>query len=245
MFERFMMPFDRHFDDGLGATGQAFKDAADRLAVEHEGGSTFINGHLPISFLYRHSVELFLKSVLIVIHRALTLTIAGGLHEKDPKVLVDGKWKLLHQVHSVGQLYASFKTMVQDNSTKIGLVASTDWSQFPVELDGWISAIESADAGSTYFRYPKTKSSSADAKKSGFQVVELASMVNSPLSKESSRGRLFLALKDDDNAIVEAFEFQENPLPDVRYALEQAAAMLSGVSLGIYTEFVDGSVRQT
>ncbi|WP_437765396.1 hypothetical protein WMF27_30190 [Sorangium sp. So ce281] len=242
MFERFMTPLDRHFDDGLGATGQAFKDAADLLAQQHEGQLAFINGHLPICYLYRHSVELFLKSALMIIHRALKLPTAGGVHEKEPKVLDAGKWKPLHQTHSVGMLYAAFQSMVLSNVDKINAIATTDWSQFPVELGGWISEIEKADAKSTYFRYPATKSPVGDVKKSGFQAVGLAEMA-SHLDAKDEPGEVFLAVKGDDGALVEAFRFEGNPLPDVRRALEEAAGMLSGVSLGLYSQLVGDGVR--
>ena len=49
MFEQMLMPLDRHYDDGLAATGDVFKESAEKLIEAHEGKIGFLNGHLPIN----------------------------------------------------------------------------------------------------------------------------------------------------------------------------------------------------
>lgn len=53
-------PLDQHFDNGFGAVADSFKEAADSL-VQSTAEAQFLNSHLPISFLYRHAIELYLK----------------------------------------------------------------------------------------------------------------------------------------------------------------------------------------
>ena len=66
-----MMPLDRHYDHGFGATGDAFFEAAKTL--EKEAKPTLFLDALPKGFLLRHALELFLKSAIVVIHRRLKL----------------------------------------------------------------------------------------------------------------------------------------------------------------------------
>ncbi|RXU06233.1 hypothetical protein B1F69_00065, partial [Pseudomonas syringae] len=63
-----MLPLDRHFDSGFGAVADSFRDAADALE-----DTPTLNTHLPVSFLYRHAIELFLKSAIIILHRKLNI----------------------------------------------------------------------------------------------------------------------------------------------------------------------------
>lgn len=57
---------------GFGAIGEAFKDGADDL-VASEAKPKRSLAHLPTNFLYRQSVELYLTSMIVVIHRRLRL----------------------------------------------------------------------------------------------------------------------------------------------------------------------------
>ena len=84
MLNNLLLPFDQHFDDGFHAVGRAFKESADRLATSGEENFSFSNSHLPINYLYRHSIELFLKSAILTIHRALQLRNGDGKESKYP-----------------------------------------------------------------------------------------------------------------------------------------------------------------
>jgi hypothetical protein len=86
-------PYDKHSDDGFGAMALAFKASAETL-METEKDS-IAQRELPTCFLLRHAAELFLKSVLIVSHRALA---AGD--ELFPAIHVAGKNKPLTSVHN-------------------------------------------------------------------------------------------------------------------------------------------------
>src|SRR5690606_28344874 len=93
------MPLDQHFDKGFGATGQAFKLAGD--LVLQGPPSQVINVQLPACFLYRHAIELFLKSMIVTLHRGLKIPYGENDSDGPASVLSNGAWKPIHQVHSV------------------------------------------------------------------------------------------------------------------------------------------------
>ena len=65
-------PLTHQFDDGFGIIADAFNEAALRLERFSEQ-ERFINSSLPIAYLYRHAIELYLKSIVIVLHRNLQI----------------------------------------------------------------------------------------------------------------------------------------------------------------------------
>ena len=97
-----MLPLDRHFDSGFGAVADSFKDAADTLDSTRENTPT-LNDHLPISYLYRHAIELYLKSAIIIFHRKLNIPYGDTPASGEPKILDGAKWKPMYQICS-GQL---------------------------------------------------------------------------------------------------------------------------------------------
>jgi hypothetical protein len=239
VFEHMFMPLDRHFDDGFGAVGEAFKDAADRLvAANAEADLRFVNGHLPINFLYRHSIELFLKSMILVVHRRLRLPSRGGPHEPNPKIPVDGKWKEIHQVHGISDLYDFFKSLVQTHGAALRQIARTDWSAVPSELDAWIVTIDAADSGSTFFRYPTTKNKTGDLEKSSFKEMTPEDII-AQVRASGRPAKAFLLVDDGDN-VVEAYGLDHEPLTELREALTKAVELLSGAHFGMRAELANG-----
>jgi hypothetical protein len=100
-----LTPFDRHSDDGFGAMATAFRASAETLlAVEKD---SIEHRELPTCFLLRHAAELFLKSTLVVTYRAFTTSPQGY-----PAILVNGKAKLLTNVHGLGPLYSALIAML-------------------------------------------------------------------------------------------------------------------------------------
>jgi hypothetical protein len=77
-----LMPLDAHYDSGFGAVAESFREAATTLRKAVPDPAFF--GHLPQSFLFRHSVELFLKSEIIILHRKLRLPYGTHPHDGPP-----------------------------------------------------------------------------------------------------------------------------------------------------------------
>jgi hypothetical protein len=68
-----LTPLHTHVDFGFGRTGDAFKAAADKLEAESSARSGVMHAHLPINYLRRHAVELYLKSIIVIVHTKLDL----------------------------------------------------------------------------------------------------------------------------------------------------------------------------
>src|SRR5262249_5075536 len=156
MIEQMFMPFDRHYDDGLAAIGDAFKESAEKLIEVHTGSIKFMNGHLPINYLLRHAIELYFKSTILTVHRFFRLPTGDGPHQKEPHIKINDKWKPLHSTHSLKTLLRVLDGILSDNKARIIALTPTNWDT-PKDLITWIDLIEASDSGSTYFRYPKSK----------------------------------------------------------------------------------------
>lgn len=77
-----LAPLSEHYDDGFGAVGDAFSNAAKALNKRNAGdGSTSLDD-LPEIYLLRHAVELFLKSGIIIMHRRLRLRYGSEPHTR-------------------------------------------------------------------------------------------------------------------------------------------------------------------
>jgi hypothetical protein len=97
-----LMPLDAHYDSGFGAVAESFREAATTLRKAVPDPAFF--AHLPQSYLFRHSVELFLKSEIIILHRKLRLPYGTHPHDGPPMVMDGADWKPIHRVHSIGVL---------------------------------------------------------------------------------------------------------------------------------------------
>lgn len=245
MIEQMLMPLDRHYDDGLAAMGDAFKEAAEKLILADESRTGFLNWHLPINYLLRHAIELYLKSSIVTVHRFFRLPSGVGTYQRDPLIRINNKWKPLHRTHSVKTLLGELQRLITDNKDRLRAYTPSSW-ETPPELIAWIETIEAADAGSTYFRYPKSQGPIVDAEKSGALPVDPESLIAEMHGRSATgrKGIVVLGLKDDDGSIVETFATQEKPLPELRDALANAANIMFGCAVGLHMELVEGYGRK-
>jgi hypothetical protein len=200
-----LTPLDQHFDLGFGSVANSFKYAAD-VVLSSQSESPSLNAHLPASFLYRHSIELFLKSGIIIFHRKFQIPFDQESSDTEPKVVVGEKWKPMYSVHGIQDLYSYFRKLSSRHAVYLAEHTHTNW-EFPPELDPWISEIEATDSTSTFFRYPMTKHKAQDANKS----VHHESNVNKVLSQlgEGAKPVKAFLILGDDNEIVKTFTFND------------------------------------
>lgn len=98
---------DTHLDFGFGITGESYFNTAEHLQESQSAIRVVQQVEMPINFLYRHSIELFLKSLIIIFHNQLHLPYGNQVYNsKTPMVLIDGKWKLLFTCHCIDKLYS-------------------------------------------------------------------------------------------------------------------------------------------
>jgi hypothetical protein len=224
-------PLERHIDSGFGATGEAFLLSAKRLADDPENRTP--EGHLPIAYLYRHSIELFLKGAIITVHRSLDIDYGLVASADEPQVLVGAKWRSMYTVHGVADLFAYLKRVLTENAAAIRERARTPWDNVPEEWEHQIAEVHRLDSSSTFFRYPTTKHAD-DAKKSSFQPVDdLAALAAGPPA-------ITLLMLDQEDRVMDAFSSRGRPMTDALAVLRETADSMNAAQLGLRMELADG-----
>lgn len=221
-----LAPLERHSDDGFGAVGEAFKAAADKLVKADDSQRMFWN-ELPVIFLLRHAIELFLKSGIIVTHRRLKLPYDTEEYKsKKPMLLTSaGLWKPLLRTHDILAIFWYWKKLVTENSEHLNALAELPMDlAIPGELDMWITALGAADPSSDYFRYPVTKNENADKAKSSFKEVDVDSLFPKKDSEEKVHAMI---VEDQDGNVVRAYKHDNSTNREIEEAAWKAADMLS------------------
>ncbi|OXR33434.1 hypothetical protein PSUM_15560 [Pseudomonas umsongensis] len=232
-----MLPLDRHFDSGFGAVADSFRDAADALENTRENTPT-LNDHLPISYLYRHAIELYLKSAIIIFHRKLNIPYGDTPASGEPKVLDGAKWKPMFNVHGLQPLYRHFCFLFEDHAEYLSTHTNTDWS-FPAELGQWISDIEETDSSSTFFRYPVTKDKAKDKEKSAIREDDYGAML-SKVKQNQRPVKAFLMVGQDQN-VIEAFSLDDTRSKEIIGTLKQVAELFSNCHAVMVGELTGGA----
>jgi hypothetical protein len=138
-------PPSTHYDGGIGITGCNFRYAAETLK---EHGST-LDGVLPLCYLHRHAIELFLKSIIFILHKKYDIEFGDGFSLDRPGIKVRNKWVPMENTHNLSDLYAYFEE-TYENCKKL-LPKSTCWDM-PEDLKAKIDLVSGTDPKSTFFR---------------------------------------------------------------------------------------------
>ncbi|MYM88438.1 hypothetical protein GTP91_14810 [Rugamonas sp. FT82W] len=230
-----MLPLNEHFDLGFGAVADSFMDAAN--ALKEDGPTPFLNAHLPVSFLYRHAIELFLKSAITIFHRKLNLPYGEPPGSDEPQVPVHGKWKPMYTVHAVKPLHAYMRELFVHHADYLKAHTNTDWS-FPKELASWIDNIDATDSSSTFFRYPVTKHGNKDKEKSAIQKNDNADIL-STIADRLQPLKMFM-VTDSNDQILSTYTFENAQSQAMIETLSQAAELLSNCHAALVGELTGG-----
>jgi hypothetical protein len=187
--------------------------------------------------LYRHAIELFLKSGIVIFHRKFQLPFGDDPCDDEPKILVRTKWKLMGTVHGLQVLYDYFCSLVSSQAAHLSLHTRTDWS-FSAELDAAISDIEATDSTSTFFRYPFTKHRGQDKNKSIHRKGSFDSIV-AGIAEGSKPPKAFLVLDENDD-VVSAFQYDDGLPKAMTAKLRSAADQLYGYHAAMRCELTGG-----
>lgn len=229
-----MMPLDQHFDHGFGAVADAFKDSADSLS---EKPVFTMNSHLPASFLYRHAIELYFKSAIIIFHSKFQLPFGEIPHDGEPQVPVKQNWKPMYNVHQLKPLYDYFCALFANQAAYLDANTNTSWS-FPEELGRWIDEIEATDSSSTFFRYPITKNTTKDKEKSVFREVKYEQMLNA-IGERKKPLKAFLIV-DQNDEVVQSFTRDDGFAEEALTALRGVAEILHNCHAALVGELTRG-----
>lgn len=231
-----LLPLDQHFDRGFGAVADAFKDAADSLSGY--GKSVFaLNAHLPVSFLYRHAIELYFKSAIIIFHRKFDLSFGEIPSSGEPHLPVGQKWRPMYNVHQLQPLYEYFQVLFSDHSAFLEENTNTNW-RFPAELDSWIKEIEATDSSSTFFRYPVTRHREKDKEKSLMRKDDHVRML-STLGERTTPLKALLVLNQNDE-VVSSFSHDDAFAKETVSALQKVAEALHDCHAALVGELTRG-----
>ncbi|NHF67474.1 hypothetical protein [Xanthomonas hortorum] len=222
-----MTPMDRHSDDGFGAMATAFKASAETLLAAEK--DSMAQRELPTCFLLRHAAELFLKSTLVVSHRAFTLE-----KKSYPTVLIDGKDKPLTNVHGLGPLYRALTTMLTKHQIALAERARTSWLPMPVELDEAIALIDEMDRKGVFFRYP----TEINASKSTNKPMTTEQMAAWDKDKQGYL-KAFVVF-DQNDEVKEIYKYDPNLLTNELQALKLACEWLNSFHVGLRMELAAG-----
>lgn len=220
-----LMPLHAHADLGFGATADAFQEAADKLEEQFASASAQFNRHLPINYLRRHAVELYLKSGIIIFHRVLQLPYGSQPWNADPMVLLDnGNWRHMYNIHRIGTLHKYFSRLFEDHRDFLSENTRTNW-EFPEELAEYIATIEKCDPDSTHSRYPVTRDPAIDHIKSSVAEASIEKLFGA--MKEPKDPVKAVLVYNDKDELVQSYSLTSEPMQELGTALAAVVTILS------------------
>jgi len=234
-----LTPIHTHIDFGFGVTGDSFKDAADKLEESLSQRAGVLNELLPIQYLRRHAIELYLKSAIVIIHRHLSLPYGDLPPTADPHALVYGTWKPFPQLHSIKKLWTYLKSLFEEQQAFFDTVRRVDWT-FPIEVDTWIDTIEERDPRSTFFRYPNPQKPEAEITKSVMSegtCDEIAEL----MKNDTSTKHLVLLLENPDGEVTRGYYYDGNMQSDFGKILKDCVNMFYGMHAALRVEVCGGA----
>jgi len=200
-----------HYDGGIGITACNFSQAADSL---RDAGNS-MTSILPLCYLQRHAIELFLKSLIVILHKKYDVAYGEGFSVEKPAIKIREKWIPLSNTHNLSDLFSYFKEVLALLGSE--LPSTTDWS-IASDVEEKIKLVSGSDPKSTYFRYPESTNSVQDSKKSTIQTEDINSLLEKiNNSKEPVKCTL---LFDEDDNLIDAYNLNSSPIPRILASLE-------------------------
>lgn len=218
-----------HYDGGLGITGCNFWHAA-KILKEH---GTSSDGVLPLCYLHRHAIELFLKSVIFILHKKYDIDFGSTFSLENPGIKVNHKWVPMGNTHNLSDLYTYFKSIFDDCKEQL---PPFNWD-FPSDIKTKIDLVSGTDPKSTFYRYPKS-GNNQDIKKSKIQKISFNGFSAFENSRKS--GILVLMLDENDN-ILETYDMDADALNKTKVTLDYLSEFFYGVHATFRGMLTNGS----
>lgn len=228
-----LLPLYRQYDSGFGAVANSFKASAD--ALENNPGAGGLHPHLPTSFLYRHSIELYLKSCIIILHKNLDIPYANTPNG-EAAIIVKDKCELLTNIHALIPLYLHLKSLITTNLEFLSKFNDTNWT-LSADLEARVRKIDGTDSSSTFFRYPVTKDKPKDKNKSTVQPKDWSSMVEN-MHSGSKPVKAFLFVDNEYN-VIESFNHDAEKVNALTKILSKTAKDFCSLQMMIIWKLVE------
>lgn len=220
---------DTHLDFGFGITGEAYYESAEYLFSNKESIKVVQLGEMPINYLYRHSIELFIKSLIIISHKKLQIAYDSEPFDSvRPKILTGGIWKDLYTCHWLDELYNYWlnELLLRHKDALESIAPRGDWQESN-SISEFFPLIASYDRDSSFFRYPVTRNAALDPEKFTMQHIDLEKLQQifkgEDTRKNGIGSQLFLLYRNDDGNIIDGFERTDDVLEDITQALKEVA----------------------
>jgi hypothetical protein len=235
-----MAGLDKQSDKGFGINADAFKKAADQLSMLKEYNEQFLpQKHMPIFYLYRHSIELYFKSIIFLFHQELNIPY-GNNSNKSQILMQNGKWRDLDNCHWIDALYWYWAKIIVDKSDELKVSAPEgDWRVHP-DLKRLISNIIKYDKDSTYFRYPFSKNDPGNKDKEKYTMKKVNDLEEIFKKASLGKGGFTFIIKDDDDNIKSVYSHDDNVLIDLFDAFRESSDILSNYHIMTRMTLCDG-----
>lgn len=220
-----LTPPETHFDKGLGISAWRFRDSAN-LLLESNSPNDLLS---PISYLQRHSIELYLKSLIYILHKKYDIPFGENFSLERPAILVGTKWISLTNTHNLADLYNYFLNVY--NACLNSLPSGVNW-QISNNLKNKINLVSGYDPKSTYFRYPESGDKSQDQKKSTIKKID-ADNAFSKLYSDNGNPMKCTVMYDSEDNIVAVYDLFPESITNVRKALIEIVEELNNLHCAI------------
>lgn len=236
-------PLDRHYDKGFGAVADSFLDSASELKTQYSRAK--LNGHLPICYLFRHAIELFLKGSIIIVHQALELPYENEPYTSEPKIPTVKKnqgngYESIYVVHDIERLYLYLRNLLVKEKEKIDPLTRTDW-ELPAELSLKFKRIAEIDAFSTYFRYPSgKKSQNFEKEKSAFKESSIEAVME--LAEKNKKPMKAMKVATLIGRETQVFVHDDSFTEDAMHLLSSVADEISALHFALMNELGQGGL---
>ncbi|WP_067929233.1 hypothetical protein [Alicyclobacillus shizuokensis] len=225
-----------HLDKGFGVTAEAFKQAADALATSEFQHSVIPQSRVPIHYLYRHAIELYLKSMIIIFHAKLGVPKRGKQNDYvniylPRSVRQRGQknaYASINKTHSIRILFSYWKNIMISYRSRLNeLAPEGDWRINP-EMFADVRLISSYDDAGDYFRYPVSNfPSDVESEKYSMKRIVMEDLIaRLKADPNKQKQKVFLVLNENDE-VVDAFHHDVQYLNDVEQSLRELSESLS------------------
>lgn len=234
-----LTPLHTHIDFGFGATGDAFKEAADKLEASLTERAGVFNEHLPINYLRCHAVKLFLKSAIVIIHRRFAIPYGDAPAMGEPRALVNGQWMSFTRLHSVKRLWGYLRGLFVEQKAALDAIKVVNWG-LTAEVDTWIDTIERLDSRSTFFRYPNPGESQTDATKAVMAEAAEEEILEQ-IKQNPEKKQFVLLLENDEREVTQSYYYTGPALAEFTRVLKESADHFYGLHTALRVEVCHGA----
>ncbi len=198
--KEYFLPFTEHNDFGFGIIAGAYKDASEIL-YKNKNNDRYWYSNFPINFLRRHSIELYLKSIIVLFSKRLCLVEDAATIDDFVFERPNGKLEMIKKSHDLELMYNYTEFLINNNISKLEELHMEDWT-FPKQLGEYIRKLSGYDYKSDYFRYPMSRDASRDSKKDVFKEMSYDELIR---EAKSPKGKLFMLFEDENGNISKMF----------------------------------------